>query len=583
MSGSPTDERSVVSPVVRGVLEVARSMLDEFDVERVLEQVLESARELTGARYAAMGVLDETGTALARFITIGVDEETRRRIGSLPTGRGVLGELISNPVSLRLAKVGEHPRSFGFPAGHPAMETFLGVPLLVADRPYGNLYLTDKQGGGVFTHADEEALVLLAEFAGVAIDHARRVSSLESRGGELQQTVDALDAMVQISLAVGGQTDLAAVLELVAKRGRALVSARAVFIELERDGNVVVAAVAGEASRDMVGREFVLAGSVADGALRTQRPQRLEHELNRARFDEHGLGSLGITADYGLVVPLIFRGRALGALIALDRLDGQGQFGADEERLLEAFAASAANAVASAQSVTAERLAERLAASERERGRWARELHDETLQDLAAVRLHLANAMRAGDREALHAAVAAAVGQLDDEITGLRSLITDLRPPALDQIGTQAAIEALTARAAGNGVEVDVHVDLAYEQGRATQRLLPEHETAIYRIVQEALTNAVKHGGASRAVVEVIEQATTIEIAVRDDGSGFDPADPTAGFGMLGMRERAELLHGTCEIDSTPGNGAVVRATLPVQRRHATASAPNRVSAQQAG
>ena len=178
----------------------------------MLEHVLQSARELTGARYAAMGVLDETDTA-------------RRRIGSLPTGRGVLGELISDPVPLRLASVGQHPRSYGFPAGHPAMETFLGVPLLVAGRPYGNLYLTDKQGGGGFTDADEEALVLLAEFAGVAIDHARRVSGLESRRGELQQTVAALDAMVQISHAVGGQTDITAVLELVAKRGRALVSA----------------------------------------------------------------------------------------------------------------------------------------------------------------------------------------------------------------------------------------------------------------------------------------------------------------------------------------------------------------------
>lgn len=213
------------------VLEVAGSVLSDLDVEVVLDRVVNAARELTGARYAAIGVLNASRTGLARFITVGIDEDTRRHIGPLPTGHGVLGELIRDPVPLRLAKVGNHPRSYGFPAGHPPMQSFLGVPVMVAGAPFGNLYLTDKPDGDLFTEADEKAVVLLSEFAGVAIDHAQRYSGSEARRGELERTVAALDATIQISRALGGQTDLATVLELVAKRGRDLVSARALVIE----------------------------------------------------------------------------------------------------------------------------------------------------------------------------------------------------------------------------------------------------------------------------------------------------------------------------------------------------------------
>src|SRR5581483_6064531 len=206
----------------------------------VLERVLAAARQLTGARYAALGVLDESRSELARFETLGIDERTRRRIGQLPRGRGVLGELITNPAPLRLADVGRHARSYGFPAGHPHMTTFLGVPILVDGRPFGNLYLADKAAGAEFTAEDEATVVLLAEFAGIAIDHARRFSGSEARRVELQHTVEALDATIQIARALGGQTDIGVILELVAKRGRALVSARALVIEVEREGELEI-------------------------------------------------------------------------------------------------------------------------------------------------------------------------------------------------------------------------------------------------------------------------------------------------------------------------------------------------------
>jgi signal transduction histidine kinase len=557
----------VVSAAVLGVLDVAGSVLGDLDLERVLDRVVESARELTGARYAALGVLDQSRMALARFITSGIDESTRHRIGSLPRGRGVLGELIRDPVPLRLDDVGAHPRSYGFPAGHPPMSSFLGVPVMVAGEPFGNLYLAEKRGGGQFTSADEQAVVRLAHFAGVAIDHARRYGSVQARRDELQGTVDALGAMVEISRAIGGETDLARILELVAKRGRALVSARALIIELQDDGRLEVAAAAGQLPEGLVGRQIALEGSIADAALRTGRTQRLEDQLNRARFGERGLGRLGFSADGGLVVPLVFRGRSVGVLVALDRLHGGPHFSGHDERLLEAFAISAATAVATAQSVAAERWRQRLAAAEQERGRWARELHDETLQGLAALRLGLAAAHRAGTRDALQEAVIAAVQRLESDIAGLRALITELRPPALDALGVKAAIQALTERVTQNGLSVDVHIDLAHEEGRADARHTPELEITMYRIVQESLTNAVKHGHATRGIVEVVEGHTMIELSIRDDGAGFDSTSRTEGFGVLGMRERAELIGGTLNVESAPGRGTTVRATLPVQRR----------------
>jgi two-component system, NarL family, sensor histidine kinase DevS len=546
---------------VRRVLEVAQGVISELDLDVVLQRVVAAACELSGARFAALGVLGESRTELEGFFTAGMDEETRRGIAEVPRGRGVLGELIEHPVSVRLADVASHPRAYGFPSGHPPMKTFLGVPVMVRGRPFGNLYLADKAGGAEFSEQDQEHVELLAELAGVAIDHARRYSGLRSRHGELKQTVEALEATIQIAHALGGETDLQAVLDLVAKRGRALVAARALVIEYGQAGELVMAAAAGELRERLAGERVDLHGTVADSALRTGNTMRLEDEPNMMRFERHGAGRLGVQASAGLVVPLIFRGQSQGVLLAIDRLKGGPAFTAEDQRLLEAFAASAATAIATAESVEAERRRQRLAAAEEERTRWARELHDETLQSLAALRLGLAAQLRAGgDPAAVVETVRESVVQLDRDIATLRALITDLRPAALDDLGAEAAIEDLARRAQSRGLEVAVDVELAQEP---TARLTTELETAVYRIVQEALTNAEKHGHAHRASVEVQEEKETVRVTVRDDGRGFDPGGRFSGFGVTGMRERAELIGGTLDIESAPGHGSTVQATLP--------------------
>ena len=556
----------------RSLLEVADGVLGELDVDMVVDRVLHSARALTGARYAALGVLDASRTELARFITVGIDEQGRKEIGVLPRGRGVLGELIRDAVPLRLSEVGEHPRSYGFPLGHPPMHSFLGVPILVSGMPFGSLYLTEKADGDQFTDEDEESVTTLARFAGLAIDHARRYTGAAARGEELARMVAALEATTEVTRAVGGATDVDVILELVAKRGRALVSAQALLIEIVDGADLVVAAAAGDRPAGLIGARIPLADTVASAALRTRATHRLEVDVNHARFDRHGLGQLGVSAAAGLVVPLMFHSQAYGVLVALDRLQDGPAFTAEDQALLEGFATSAAIAVATARSAASELQRQRLAAAEDERSRWARELHDETLQSLAALRLSLSMAHRRAGPGVLEEAVVQAIENLDEGISNLRALVTDLRPAALDELGLEAAVAALCARAGRHGLQVDSSMELAIEQGREPTRHTPELESAIYRIIQEALTNATKHGHATRAVIEAWEHESTVELSVRDDGDGFDPTHRTAGFGLLGMRERVELLHGAVQIESSPGAGTTVSASFPAQRRPSTAA-----------
>lgn len=550
----------------RAVMQVARDVLSELDLEEVLARVLGAARELTDARYAALGVLDERGTKLARFLTLGIEEEVELRIGPPPTGHGVLGELIRDPVPLRLADVGEHRHSYGFPLMHPQMRSFLGVPIFVSGAPYGNLYLTEKETAEEFTKADEDAVVTLAEFAGLAIEHARRFESSESRRLELQRTVDALDATVTIARTLAGQTELDTILDLVAKRGRALVSARTVVIELDVGDGLEVVGGAGELPAGLLGRRLSGEDSVAAQALRTLRPQRIEDPVNHARFRASGLGQLDLEAEAGLVVPLVLRGRSYGALLALDRLEDGPRFSVRDEELLEAFAASAATALATAQTVDAERRRERLAASEAERARWARELHDETLQGLAALQLALAAIGGAGDLETVGQLSDRATEDVGEEIAKLRSLITELRPVVLDELGLGPAVEALAERARAQGGGVEILVQIGSPEASAMPRHAPEVEIAAYRIVQEALGNAARHSGASRIVVELTADDAVLAMTVSDDGDGFDSAKPKrgGGFGLVGMRERVEILGGSIEIDSQPGRGTDVRASLPL-------------------
>jgi signal transduction histidine kinase len=510
------------------LLDAGRALVAELDLETLLDQVLETARSLTDARYAALGILDETRTELAQFLVRGIGGDAAQDIGDLPHGRGVLGLLIDDPRPLRLDDVTSHPESYGFPPGHPPMTAFLGVPILIRGQAWGNLYLTEKAGGAQFDEDDEHAASTLAAWAAVAIENARLYEGAERRRAELERAIRGLEATTAIARAVGGETRLERILELIVKRGRALVDARRLVIALVQGDELVTAARAGEEGYASVPDEAMRA-VLADG---------------HARRDEHSL-----------LVPLYFRNRPLGVLVASGRMAGSRSFDADDEQLLVSFAASAATAVATAKSVERDRLRHALRAADEERRRWARELHDETLQGLGALRVGLSAAAREPDAEELRRHVQAAVEQINGEIANLRAIITDLRPAALDQLGLEPALEALAQRVASvEGLEVEQHFVL--------RPLDPDVETTVYRLVQESLTNVSRHARASRVRIDVIASSDTVQVTIADDGRGFDPAEATEGFGLQGMRERVALAGGTIELDSGPA-GTTVRIVVP--------------------
>jgi signal transduction histidine kinase len=349
-----------------------------------------------------------------------------------------------------------------------------------------------------------------------------RAAELERSNEELFRAVQRLEAFAEIARSVGGETDVGRVLSLILDHGRGVVDARALAIYLPDSDEV--------------------RGTRLGDVLASGRPARLGGEL-----------APGLEAQAAVVVPLAFRGETLGVLVALDRTVDGPDFSREDEELIGAVAASAATAIATAQSVAKERLRDSIAAAEQARGRWARELHDETLQGLVGLRMLLSSARRSGSPVEL----SDAIDHTKREIVNLRALIAELRPAALDELGLGPAIETLASRSGGaSGLSVTTRVSLGQNA-----RLAPETESTVYRVVQEALTNVAKHACASNVHVEVARANGTVEVVVEDDGRGFDPASVCDGLGLIGMRERVELTGGELEIRSRPGTR--IAATLP--------------------
>jgi two-component system, NarL family, sensor histidine kinase DevS len=555
---------------LRLLLDIGCSIVAELDSEAVLHRVLDAGRELTGARYAAIGILDSDRQGLERFLTAGVDEATRQAIGDLPRGAGILGELIRHPEPLRLADISQHPRSYGFPPGHPQMTTFLGAPVLVRGQAWGNIYLADKEGGE-FDLADERALLVLARWVAIAIENAHLYEEVEAHRDELARAVTGLEANVAITRAIDSEIDLDRVLEVIVKRARALVDARLLLVLLAEGDELAVGAAAGEAAAGLAGSRVSASRTALGEILRTGHAERLTDASSRMRL---GLGELADGARTAMLVPLSSHGRALGLLVALDRFESSAPFSADDERLMRAFAGSAATALATAQNVEAERLRMSIAAADQERARWARELHDETLQGLGALQVMLTSALQR-DPGSLQGAVERAVEQIETQVDELQGLITDLRPAALDDLGLGPALDTLYGRVqATHGVRVTDERDLAFDSGRSASRLDADIESAIYRLVQEALTNVAKHASSAGARVRIAEGDGRIEIEISDEGPGFDTSQAPGGFGLVGMRERVELVGGSLAIESRPGVGTRVTATLPARHREPDAATP---------
>jgi len=531
----------------RALVEAGISLTSELSLDGVLDQLVRTAASLTEARYAALGVVDASGTRLERFLTHGLDEREIAAIGPFPTGKGILGVLIDEPHPLRLHDLSAHPRAVGFPANHPPMRSFLGAPVLLRGVSYGRLYLTEKKGGGDFTDDDEELVTLVAAQAAVAIENARLY-------GQATRWSRQLESLNEIAAALVGEVDLDRQLSLVVHRLRELVLARVVAVALTRaDGTLRIEAAEGA---DVVGT-VLTERSKSGNVLRRRRPERVDDVSADPEVDQEAAAAFGARAQ--IVAPLTVGERALGVVIAVDREGDDPRFDDDDLRLVETFARRAAVAVDASQRVERAALRRQVAAQEAERRRLARELHDGTGQALTSMLLGLAVAERVDSPAEMHAALAGLRELVVETLQDVRRLAVELRPKALDDFGLGPALRRL-GHSISEGGELDVQVEARLQD----ERLPGDVETAVYRIVQEALTNVIKHASARRVSVVLTRKNDAVKAVIEDDGCGFDPKAAGGGIGLIGMRERVELLDGHLEIDSAPGVGTTLILDLPV-------------------
>jgi two-component system, NarL family, sensor histidine kinase DevS len=536
---------------LRAIVDAGVALASELSLDAVLQKIVEAAAELTGARYAALGVIDPSGQSLERFIVTGIDEETQAAIGDLPRGRGILGALIQDAKPLRLDDLAEDPRSVGFPANHPPMRTFLGVPILLRGVAYGNLYLTEKAEGAPFTDEDEELTTLLSTQAAVAIENARLY---EAATRWLRQ----LESLNEVSNALVSETELARLLDLVAARLRELVQARLVLIALpDHEGDLVVRATDGEGGEELAGMRLERAGSKAGRVLDRRRSERVDSMIEDLEVDQEVSRRLG--ARTGLYVPMLVRDRPIGVITAHDKEGSDARFSDEDVRLAETFAARAAVAVDLSERVASDALRRVVSAQELERQRLARELHDETGQALTSILLGLKGVEDAKSSTEASAAASELRQLVVSTLQDVRRLAVELRPKALDDFGLVSALERLAETfREQTGIQVDLEPRLGED------RLPPDVETTLYRITQEALTNVVKHAQAKRVSIVLTRRNRSISAVIEDDGRGFG-MDETGGngLGLLGMRERIALLGGRLSIESSPGSGTTLSIEVP--------------------
>jgi signal transduction histidine kinase len=538
---------------MRAVLDAAIAVTSELSLDAVLQRIVESAARLTGARYAALGVIDQSGTGLENFVTTGLDEDTVRRIGDPPHGRGILGVLIRDAEPLRLAEIASDPKSVGFPPNHPPMKSFLGVPVLLRGVAYGNLYLTEKAHGDEFTEADQELVELLASQAAVAIENARLYESA-TRWGEQ------LESLAEVGIALATEIELPRLLELVVTNLRGLIDARVVFIAMPApDGETVVQTVAAEDADRYTGMTLDPTRSKSARVLERRRSERVDSLIDDPEVDQQTARRLG--ARTGLFVPLVVRDHAIGVIVAQDKQQADPRFTDEDLRIAEAFAERAAVAIDLSERVARDALRRVVAGQELERQRLARELHDETGQALTSILLGLKGIEEAPDNDEARQSVLALRELVVSTLQDVRRLAVELRPKALDDFGLVPALERLSETFAEQA-DVEVHVQAVL----GDTRLPGEIETALYRIVQEALTNVIKHADAKTVSVVLTRQGDRVAVVIEDDGRGFDPgAQPGEGLGLLGMRERIALVDGRLTIESGAGQGTTIAVEVPLR------------------
>jgi signal transduction histidine kinase len=531
---------------LRGLLRANQLIVGDLALPTVLRRIVDAARELVGARYAALGVISPAG-GLSEFVHSGMPDDIVSGIGHLPQGKGLLGALIDEPRPIRLRRIADDERSSGFPPGHPPMDSFLGVPIRIRDEVFGNLYLSESTRGE-FSAEDEELATALAAAAAVAIDNARLYASARTRGEWLQASA----AITRQLLSPGESDGAASPLQLIAERSREIADADLVTVALpddRTDEDLRIEVAVGTGAAKLTGISIPRSGSLQGQVFLSGEPTRLAQP-----DDETGYGVAPAELEIGpvLVVPLLGSRGAQGVLTAA-RLRGRTAFAATDVEMANSFANHAALAIELAEA----RAEQQRAAMLDERDRIAADLHDHVIQRLFAAGLSLQSvAMKLG-RGPVTDRILSTVQDLDATISQIRTTIFELHDmPRADPAGLRARVLDVVADATkALGFEPVVRFEGPVET------LPSDLADDLVAVAREALANVARHARAGTAEVELSAFAEQVRLLVHDDGVGFTPGSRSSG--LTNMRKRAERRGGTLDVGSRVPRGTSVVWSVP--------------------
>jgi signal transduction histidine kinase len=532
----------------RGLFTAVVSVAAGLELGATLRRIVQAAVELVDASYGALGVLDDDGS-LGEFIHVGIDAQTAGVIGHMPTGKGILGLLMDHPVPIRLDNLTHHPKSTGFPIGHPVMTSFLGVPVRVRGEVFGNLYLTEKRSGSGFTSDDERTVMALAAAAAVAIENAR----LYERSRQREQWQQAVNDIANAVLS-GSETD--DVLSLVANRARTLTGADVALVALPDDEDtLVVEIVDGRDQKSSASARAVLRiiggwegqrvppHSVASLAFRDG-VSRIERDTARVL----AMGDESPHNGPAVVIPLVTADQVLGVLMLLWG-DGSARVPSDALDLAGSFASQASVTLVLAR---ARHEHERLAVYE-DRDRIARDLHDLVIQRLFATGMMLQGTSRIEDVPAAAAdRVSRAVDELDETIKEIRHTIFALHEPVE---GPSASARGRVLRETSQSAALLGFEPAVRFVGPVDSMLTPEATDQLVAALREALTNAAKHAHAKKVDVIVQIDAGDVVLVVTDDGIGINASGPGRRSGVANIAARAQVLGGSCRLERVSEEG----------------------------
>ncbi|MGO4227569.1 GAF domain-containing protein [Arthrobacter sp. YAF34] len=525
-----------------GLLEAVVALAEDLSLDAVLERVVESACRLLHARFGAMGVIGPD-RALSHFITVGIDGELARQIGPLPTGHGVLGLLISAPRPLRLHDLRQHPESFGFPAHHPPMKSFLGVPVRVRDVVFGNLYLTEKEGGEDFTAEDEALAVALAAAAGVAIENARLYDDARRRARWLEASMDVSGLMLSLDRDYTSEG-----LDPIA--GRALqesASNLALLVATAVDGpGHVVVGVAGERGPAFSGRSLRLESELLEGVLEGGEPVLIDDASEVV-----GEIDAGITGPL-LAVALSTQGAHHGLLLLARNKDSSPYARTD----VEMGAVFGSHVALALELSRVHRLREELLVFT-DRDRIARDLHDLVIQRLFAAGLSVQSLTRFTKDELALERIRTITGELDEAIRSLRDTIYSLKSNTGVTELLSGRIRRVT-RSSSKSMPTAPRLTITGPVDAVT----PDKADNVVAVVSEGLSNAIRHSGADTISVSVAVVKGRVTVVISDNGSGF--AHPGKRNGLTNLEDRARMLDGECTITSAPDAGTSLEWSVPL-------------------